>query len=102
MAEIQEFFLNVLSDFKPFGAGTNVMDLEDFIVSNLLLPIGALVFILFCVNKRYGWGWDNFTKEANTGEGMKFPTSKAFKFYLTFVLPIVMLYITIQAYVTMF
>jgi len=77
------------------------MDFEDFIVSNNLLPLGSVIYVLFCVT-RYGWGWDNFTKEANEGDGMKFPTSKAFKFYLTFVLPIVMIYIAIQAYVTMF
>ena len=81
--------------------GKSIMDFEDFMVSNNLLPLGSVVYVLFCLT-RYGWGWDNFTKEANAGEGIKFPTSKAFKFYLTFVLPIVMIYITIQAYVTMF
>lgn len=80
---------NVLSDFKPFGAGTNVMDLEDFIVSNLLLPIGALVFILFCVNKRYGWGWDNFVKEANQGKGFKI--KNWMRGYITYVLPVIVL-----------
>ena len=77
------------------------MDLEDFAVSNNLLPLGSVVYLLFCTT-RYGWGWDGFVKEANTGTGMKFPTSKAYRFYLTFVLPIVILYITVQAYVTMF
>ena len=91
-----------MTDWSSFTIlGKSIMDFEDFLVSNNLLPLGSVIYLLFCVT-RYGWGWENFTKEANTGEGMKFPTSKAFKFYLTFVLPIVMIYITIQAYVTMF
>lgn len=82
-------------------AGKSIMGLEDFAVSNNLLPLGSVVYLLFCTT-RYGWGWDKFVKEANTGTGLKFPTSKAYKFYLTFILPIVILYITIQAYVTLF
>lgn len=58
---------NVLSKFQPLGPGTGVLDLEDFVVSNLLLPLGSLIFIFFCTS-RYGWGWKNFTKEANTGK----------------------------------
>lgn len=81
--------------------GKSIMDFEDFIVSNNLLPIGSMVYLLFCVT-RYGWGWNNFTAEANTGSGLKFPTSKVFKLYLTFVLPAVMIYITVQAYISMF
>lgn len=82
-------------------AGKSIMDFEDFIVSNNLLPLGSLVYVLFCTT-RYGWGWDNFIKEANTGSGPKFVNSKIFRFYLAFILPIVMIYITIQAYITMF
>ena len=81
--------------------GKSIMDFEDFAVSNNLLPLGSVIYVLFCTT-RYGWGWKNFIEEANAGEGLKFPTNKAFKFYLTFILPIVMIYITIQAYVTMF
>ncbi len=81
--------------------GKSIMDFEDFIVSNNLLPLGSIIYLLFCVT-RYGWGWDNFIKEANTGSGLKFPTAKAYRFYLTFLLPIVMIYITVQAYITMF
>ena len=87
------------ADFKILGM--SIMDFEDFAVSNNLLPLGSIIYVLFCVT-RYGWGWDNFIKEANTGVGMKFLTSKPYRFYLTFILPVVMLYITIQAYVTMF
>ena len=91
-----------MTDWSGFQiAGKSIMDLEDFAVSNNLLPLGSVVYLLFCTT-RYGWGWDGFVKEANTGTGMKFPTSKAYRFYLTFVLPIVILYITVQAYVTMF
>ncbi len=91
-----------MTDWSSFTIlGKSIMDFEDFAVSNNLLPLGSVIYVLFCVT-RYGWGWDNFTKEANAGEGMKFPTSKAFRFYLTFILPVVMIYITIQAYVTMF
>ena len=75
------------------------MDFEDFLVSNNILPLGSLVYLLFCVT-RYGWGWDNFIKEANTGEGLKFP--KKIRVYLTFVLPIVVLYIFLQGYWTLF
>lgn len=91
-----------MTDWSGFQiAGKSIMDLEDFAVSNNLLPLGSAVYLLFCTT-RYGWGWDGFVKEANTGTGMKFPTSKAYRFYLTFILPVVILYITIQAYVTMF
>ena len=88
-----------LSNFTIIGK--SIMDFEDFIVSNNLLPLGSLVYLTFCVTK-YGWGWKNFTDEANMGSGLKFPTSKAFKFYLTFILPAVMIYITVQAYISMF
>jgi len=79
---------NVWKRINPLGAGSNIMDLEDFIVSNLMLPLGALVFILFCT-RRYGWGWDKFTAEANEGKGMK--VAKWMRGYLTYVLPAVVL-----------
>ncbi len=91
-----------LTDWSTFTIiGKSIMDFEDFAVSNNLLPMGSMIYVLFCTTK-YGWGWKGFTDEANTGEGIKVPTNKALKFYLTFILPIVMIYITIQAYVTMF
>ena len=61
------------------------MDLEDFLVSYILLPIGALIYILFCTRKN-GWGWDEFTKEANTGKGLK--VSGKMRFYISYVLPV--------------
>ena len=90
-----------MTDWSGFHvAGMDIMNLEDFIVSNNLLPLGSVVYLLFCVT-RYGWGWNKFIKEANTGKGMKFPESKAYKIYLTFILPVVVIYITIQAYIMM-
>lgn len=86
---------NVLSGFQPLGAGTNVLDLEDFLVSNNLLPIGSLVYLTFCTS-RYGWGWKNFYKEANSGEGVKFP--KWARIYVSYVLPLIVLVIFIQGY----
>ncbi len=77
---------NVLSGFAPFGEGSSVLDLEDFIVSNLILPIGSLVFILFCTSK-YGWGWDKFTAEANSGKGLK--VQKWMRIYMSYVLPVI-------------
>ena len=80
---------NVLSSFKPFGEGSAVLDLEDFIVSNILLPLGSLTMVLFCVTKRYGWGWKNFTAEANAGKGLK--VQNWMRGYMTFVLPIIII-----------
>ena len=63
---------NVLASFAPLGEGTTILDLEDFLVSNILLPGGSLIFVLFCTSK-LGWGWKNFRKEANAGRGLKVP-----------------------------
>lgn len=63
---------SLLSGAAPFGAGSTILDLEDFIVSNILLPCGSLIFVLFCTTK-LGWGWDAFRKEANAGKGLKVP-----------------------------
>lgn len=84
---------NVLSGFTPMGG--NILDFEDFLVSNNLLPLGSLVYLLFCTS-RYGWGWKNFTKEANTGDGLKFP--KWVRAYVSYILPLIVLFIFIQGY----
>ena len=60
-----------LIPFQPFAEGSSFMDLWDFLVTTNLLPLGSLIFVVFCCNKRYGWGWDNFIAEANAGEGPK-------------------------------
>ena len=83
---------NVWSGLHLIG-GRDVLDSEDFLVSNLLLPIGSLIYLLFCVT-RWGWGFDNYLKEANTGKGMKI--SKHLKLYFQFILPILILIILIQ------
>lgn len=77
---------NAWSAFHPFGAGTNVLDLEDFLVSDILLPLGALVFALYCCH-RYGWGWEKFLAEANAGEGPRFPCG--LRLYCAYVLPLI-------------
>ena len=84
---------NVWSGFQPLGPGSGVLDLEDFIVSNLILPIGSLIFIIFCVT-RYGWGWDKFVAEANEGKGLK--VAKWMRPYVTYVLPVMVLVILIM------
>jgi len=90
---------NVLSGFQPLGAGTNVLDLEDFIISYNLLPLGSLIYLLFCVS-RYGWGFENYLEETNTGEGVKMP--RWLRGYLTWVLPIIILVVLIQGYINFF
>jgi len=84
---------NVLSNIQPLGAGSTILDLEDFIVSQLLLPLGSLVYLLFCTSK-YGWGFENYQKEANIGQGMKVP--HWMKFYVTIILPIVVIFVFIN------
>ncbi len=86
---------NVLAGFEPLGAGTNVLDLEDFLVSATLLPVGVLVFIFFTTT-RYGWGWHNFTAEANIGEGLKYP--KWARFYTRVILPLIIILVFLKGY----
>ena len=85
---------NVWSGFQPLGAGTGVLDLEDFLVSNLLLPIGSMVYLLFCVTK-WGWGFDNYLAEANTGDGVRIP--RWMKYYFMIPLPLLVLALIAQS-----
>lgn len=87
---------NILSGFQPLGAGSTILDLEDTAVSNFILPLGSLVFILFCVTKK-GWGWDNFVNEANIGKGLKI--KKFMKGYMTYVLPVLVMFVFIMGLV---
>lgn len=89
---------NVLSDFAPLGEGTTILDLEDFILSNLL-PVGTIIFIIFCTT-RYGWGWKNFFNEANAGKGLK--VAKWMQPYVTYVLPIIVASVFIMSLVNFF
>ena len=86
---------NLWSGFQPFGAGSGVLDLEDFILSNNLLPLGSLVYLLFCVSRK-GWGWENFLAECGTGKGIRFPSRV--HFYMTWVLPFIVLIIFVMGY----
>ncbi len=83
---------NLWGDLHLIG-GRDVLDSEDFLVSNLLLPLGSLVYLLFCVS-RWGWGYDKYLAEANTGEGLKMP--RGLKYYFQFVLPVLILVILVQ------
>lgn len=88
---------NLLKDVAPLGKGTNIMDFEDFLVNNIILPLGSLVIVLFCT-RRIGWGWDNFVGEANQGKGLK--VQKWMKGYMTYVLPVVILIVFIVGLVS--
>lgn len=90
---------NVWSSFEPLGPKTNILDLEDFIVSNNLLPLGSLLFLLFCCHSR-GWGWNNFLKEANTGRGLRFPAG--IRWYMIYVLPCVIIFVLAKGYMEKF
>jgi len=84
---------NVWSSFTPLGM--DIQTLEDFIVSSNLLPLGSLVYLMFCTS-RYGWGWDKFIAEADAGQGMKFP--KWARFYVSYILPVIVLVIFVMGY----
>ncbi len=81
---------SVLSGFQPFGEGSAVLDLLDFMVSNVIMPIGSIVFLFFCT-RRYGWGWEAFIKEANAGEGLRFPEKT--RYYVSYILPLIVVFI---------
>lgn len=90
---------NVLADLQPLGAGSSLMDLEDFLVSNNILPLGSVVYLMFCTS-RYGWGWDAFCSEADQGAGLRFP--KVLRGYMTWVLPVVIVFIYLKGYYDLF
>ncbi|MDO5483960.1 MAG: sodium-dependent transporter [Desulfovibrionaceae bacterium] len=90
---------NMLSFIEPMGAGSTILDLEDFILSNNILPLGSLLFIFFCTWKR-GWGWNSFLTEANEGQGLKFP--RILRFYLTWILPAMIIALLLAGYVEKF
>jgi len=90
---------NVWSGVQPFGEGSNIMDLEDFLVSNILLPLGTVIFLLFTTSKK-GWGFEKFLEEANEGEGLKFP--KGLRMYVTYVLPLIVLVLFVMGLIDKF
>lgn len=91
---------NVLSFIQPLGPGSTILDLEDFILSNNLLVLGSLTYVLFCVSDKYGWGWNNFIKEANTGNGIAMP--EKLRWYSKYILPVILFIIFIQGYIAKF
>ena len=93
------FGFNTLRHITPLGEGTNLMDLEDFLVSNIILPLGALIYVLFCVS-RFGFGWKNFTEEANRGKGLK--VGNWMRGYITYVLPVIIVVIFVLGIVNYF
>ena len=90
---------NLLSGIQPMGAGTTIMDLEDFLVSYNILPLGGLVFVLFCTKKN-GWGFENFRKEVNTGVGFALPGW--IRGYMSYVLPLIIILVYLKGYYDMF
>lgn len=86
---------NVLSDIQPLGAGSSIMDLEDFLVSYNILPLGGLVFVMFCTRKN-GWGFDNFLAEVNAGKG--FTLKKWIRGHMTYVLPLIIIVVYLKGY----
>lgn len=90
---------NLLSSFQPLGEGSTVLDLEDFLVSNVILPIGALCYLLFCVS-RFGWGFDAYLKETNTGEGLKLP--RRIRVYVTYILPVLLFFLIVKGLIDRF
>lgn len=87
------FGYNLWSHFQPLGEGSTILDLEDFLVSNVILPIGSLCYLLFCVT-RFGWGFEKYREEANIGKGLKIP--KWIRIYVTYILPVLLLGLIIQ------
>ncbi|MDO4976973.1 MAG: sodium-dependent transporter [Eubacteriales bacterium] len=90
---------NILSGIHPMGPGTGIMDLEDFLVSYNILPLGSLLFILF-ITKKNGWGWDNFLEEVNTGDGIPYPAS--IHVYVKYIIPAIIIIIYLKGYYDMF
>lgn len=93
------FGCNILSFVQPLGEGSSIMDIEDFLVSNNLLPLGSLLSVLLCT-RRHGWGWENFEKEVNTGKGKSLPGFM--KTYMTWILPLIIIVVYLKGYYDIF
>ncbi|HIR32386.1 MAG TPA: sodium-dependent transporter [Candidatus Faecousia faecavium] len=89
---------NAWSNIHPLP-GHDIQETEDFLVSNIMLPLGSLIFVIFCTT-RYGWGFQNFLKEANEGKGMKFP--RWMRSYVTYVLPVIVMIIFVAGMISFF
>lgn len=95
------FGYNIWSGIQLLGEGSSVLDFEDFIVSNNLLPLGSLAFILFVTSKN-GWGFERFRAEVNSGKGLKMPGGKAIQFYMSYIIPLIIAAIYFGGYYGMF
>ncbi len=91
------FGFNLWSAFQPLGEGSTVLDFEDFILSNNIMPLGSVVFLLFST-RRYGWGWDAFYQETSLGKGLAYP--RWARKYISYVLPLIVLAVFISGYVS--
>lgn len=87
---------NLWSGIQPMGEGSTILDFEDFLVSNIILPIGSLWYLIFCVSK-WGWGFEKYRKEANIGEGLKVPGW--IRIYATYILPVLLLFLIILGWI---
>ncbi|MDE5884179.1 MAG: sodium-dependent transporter [Oscillospiraceae bacterium] len=92
---------NLWSNFQPLGEGSTVLDLEDFIVSNLILPIGSIFILLYCVLKS-GWGYQNYLKEVNRGDGLKMTANKWIFRYFHFIVPVLIAFLVIYGIAAVF
>lgn len=90
---------SILSGIQPLGSGSTIMDLEDFLVSYNILPLGSMLFVLFCTKKN-GWGWENFLKETDTGAGMRYP--RMVRQYMRFGIPLIIAFIYLKGYYDLF
>lgn len=90
---------NLLSGFHPLGSGTTIMDLEDFLISSNVLPLGSLVYVMFCTT-RYGWGFQSFLAEADAGNGLRFPHQ--LRWHMTYIIPAVVVFIYLKGYYDLF
>lgn len=90
---------SVFANFQPFGPNSAVLDLEDFLVSNVIMPLGSLVLLFFCTTDK-GWGWKNFIAEANEGKGLKYPQWA--RNYVSYVLPFIVVFIFIAGIIEKF
>ena len=95
------FGFNLWRGVTPFGAGSSILDLEDFVVSNFSLPLGGLAFVLYCCH-RFGWGWSCFFREVNAGQGLRLSTHPLLRFYCAWILPVLILLIFVLGLLTKF
>lgn len=90
---------NLWAGITPLGPDSTIMDFEDFLVSSTILPLGSIVYVIFCTSEN-GWGYDNFIKEANSGKGLHFP--KKIRWYMTYIIPAIVALIYLKGYYDLF